>query len=172
MTITWQAEKSAPDPFATAVGDTIEYHVAYGNSDAVSESDIKTDLAEVIENALPFARSATGQRAANMMFLWDAVYCCLTIVCSDETMMEDSPHVTKCSIDSLEAKVYEIPMEDDAFLERELIVISETIRGMLKEILENFDANDLPSDMPIMFSCEERSSVPEEVFRNNTVRLM
>lgn len=172
MSIKWKAEKSAPDPFAAAVGDMITYHVSYGNSDAITDGDIKIDLTEVIEKALAFARSATGERAANMLFLWDAVYCCLTVVCSDEAMMEDSPHVTKCSIDSLEAEIYEIPPEDDALFERESKSISEKIQGMLKEILGDYDTKMLPSDMPILFSDEERSSVPEEEFRKNTVRLM
>lgn len=173
MALSWEEPEPSPDPFAAAVGDDFAYQVYYARSQAISAREIETDLAEVVIKALPFARAATGDRAVNMLLLWDAVYCTLTIVCSDKEMMEDSSKVVKCGFDSLEAKVYEIPLDEQdggkAF-DVELAKISGMIREMLKRILSEIEVSDLPRDKPIYFSDEDRPSVGAD-FKNNVVRM-
>ena len=169
MALSWKSPEPSPDPFAAVVGDNFLYEVYYARSQAVSVKDIEIDLTEVVDKALPFARAATGDRAVNMLLLWDAVYCTLTIVCSDKEMMEDSSKVVKCGFDSLEAKVYDLPIDEETGgikYEAELAKISSMIRAILKTILGKKEVSDLPSDMPIYFSDEDRPSVGADFIKN------
>ena len=156
MALDWKTTEPVPDVFEASVGDTFLYVIHYAISLAESDDEIRRDLSETVYKALPYARAATGDRAIFLLLLWDAVYCNLTIVCSDESMMYDSQHVTKCEIHSLERVVSEI--EEDVF-DTETEAISLRIENILKNILNNIDENHLPNDMPILYSAKDRATV-------------
>lgn len=159
MTLIWKSSEPRPDAFEAAVGDNFKYVVHLAVSTAQSDEEIQADLSEAVFKALPFARAATGERAKIFLLLWDAVFCNLTIVCTDESMMYDSPQVVRCDIRSLEARVYAIDVDDSDTFEREISAISNNIQQMLINILNGIDQEDLPSDKPILFSDQDRASV-------------
>ena len=161
MALSWNESRTGPDPFEASVGDGFAYTVHLAGSDAVSDDEIERDLAETVHRALPFARAATGERAAKWLLLWDVVEADLTVVSSDESMMHDAEHVVKCHFDSLEAEGRDASIDDfDEVASRR----SATIRTMLERIVAGIDAVDLPAGVPVLYSDEDRGSVGAEGF--------
>ena len=159
MTLGWKKIEPKPNPFESAVGDDTAYEVHYANSISGLESDISRDLKEVLYRGLMLARKACGPCSKNFLMLWDSVYCTLTIVLTDESMMLDYPKVTKCSFESIDKKLFKSVKTNNAEWESKLKNVSRMMKNMLIELLENTESSFLPVGVPVYFSDQERNNV-------------
>src|SRR5438309_1090807 len=102
MSLVWQSSKPAPDPFEAVAGGRTEYQVHLAECAAVDPDDIKAAIVEVVKKALGFFEANTGECSKRLVFLWDGVYATLTVVFTDDSMMNDARHVTKCYFKELD----------------------------------------------------------------------
>jgi hypothetical protein len=152
MPLVWKASKPAPDPFEAIAGDwTEEYQVHLAVSPAVDPVDIEAAIVEVVKKALSFFEANRGERSARLLFLWDVVYADLTVVYTDDSMMYDARHVTKCHFPEL----------DKAGTAEAL---SDRIRRMIGSSVAQLRHGFIPARMHAFYSCEDRASVAPEDF--------
>lgn len=164
MDLSWTKHDPRPDPFEAAVGETFVYVVHRAESTASSDTEIERDLEASIRKALPYARAAIdeptagGQPVAKLLVLWDVVNCDLVVVSSDESMMYDASQVVKCYFLHLEEERY--GFSDENF-DVEAAKRSAVIQKMLIKIFKNIDSVELPAEIPILFSDQDRASTGE-----------
>jgi hypothetical protein len=151
MALLWETSRPAPDPFEAIAGDRTEYQVHLAKSPAVDPLDIEAAIVEVVKKALSFFDANRGERSARLLFLWDVVYADLTVVYTDDSMMYDARHVTKCYFPAL----------DGAGTAEAL---SEKTRRMIGTAVAQFRHGLIPACMPAFYSCEDRASVGPEDF--------
>jgi len=146
MSLVWKPSKPAPDPFEAAAGDRTEYQVHFAQSAAVDPPGIESAIVEVVKKALGFCEANTGERSKRLLFLWDVVYATLTVVYTDDSMMYDARHVTKCYFAEL----------DKVGTAEEL---SNEFRRMIESSVGHSRRGVVPVNMPIFYSDQDRASV-------------
>lgn len=172
MTLQWTAPKPAPDPFAAAVGDRFKYQVHFASSAATSDDDLRDDLQATLFKALPLLYDASGPRAKELLILWDAAFCQLTVVATDESLMTDYQVVTKCSFEALEvAELHNLPDDDGdgSAFDRASERISKKVKVMVIALLADVDLSKIPDGMSVLFSDEDRASVGASNFVAETL---
>jgi hypothetical protein len=152
MSLVWQSTEPAPDPFEAVVGDLIKYQVQFAQSAAVDLDDVEAAIVEVVKKALGFSEATTGERSQRLLFLWDVVYATLTVVYTDDSMMYDARHVTKCYFAELDK-------------EGTAGALSNQVRQMVDSSIARFRRGLLPARMCVFYSDEDRASVGEAKFK-------
>jgi hypothetical protein len=152
MPFMWKNSEPVVNPFNAFVGDRTECQVHFAESAAVDPVDIEAAIGEVVTKALSFLEANRGERSSRLLFLWDVVYANLTVVYTDDSMMHDARHVTKCSFPEL----------DKAGTAEAL---SDRIRGMIASTVAQLRHGLIPASMPVFYSCDDRASVNPEDFR-------
>jgi hypothetical protein len=149
MPLVWKTSRPAPDPFAAGAGDRTEYQVHYANSTAVDPVDLEAAIAEVVQKALGFSEANRGERSARLLFLWDVVYAELTVVYTDDSMMYDARHVTKCDFPEL---------DEEGTAE----ALSDEIRRMIGASVAQFRDGLLPASLPVFYSRQDRATAGDD----------
>ncbi len=160
MALIWKKFEPRPDPFESTVGNGFCYEVHYATSTCEFGMDLEVDLKELVSKALSFASVTTWRgRAKRMLILWDSVYCTLTLVSTDETLMLDSPQVVKCQFEGLERYLEKVSKGGYGEWEKKVTELTLQIRTRLTEVVQELDLTTLPVGMPILFSSEDRSGI-------------
>ena len=110
--LVWKNSEPRVNPFDAVAGESYEHEVHHAISSSVSDRDVTNDLVEIIHKALMYMHDASTERSAKMLILWDMVYFTLTIVSTDETMLLDERHVTKCTFAGLEVHAIDVSRTD------------------------------------------------------------
>ena len=152
MPLVWQSSAPAPDPFEAVAGDLTEYQVHLAQSAAVDLAEVEGAIVEVVKKALGFSETNAGERTKRLLFLWDVVYATLTVVYTDDAMMYEARHVTKCYFAELDK-------------EGTAKALSSQIRQMVDSSIAQFRHGLLPATMPVFYSDEDRASVGEAEFK-------
>lgn len=152
MPLVWKASKPAPNPFEAVAGDRTEYQVHFAESKASDTADIEAAILEVVKKALSFSDANKGERGKRLVFLWDDVYATLTVVYTDDSMMNDARHVTKCYFAELDKK-------------GNLKKLSREVRRMIEAALAPSRLGVAPPTIPVFYSDQDRASVGEADFK-------
>jgi hypothetical protein len=152
MPLEWKQSKPAPDPFEAIAGDLTAYQVHFADSLAIDDAGIETVIGEIVSKALGFSEANTGERAVRLLFLWDVVYATLTAVYTDESMMYDAHHVTKCYFGEIDKAGSADELSDD---------ICQAIESCLAQSRGGL----IPSTMSVFFSNRDRASVGVAKFK-------
>jgi hypothetical protein len=152
MRLVWKSSKPAPDRFEALAGAQTEYQVHFAQSAAVDPADIEAAIAEVVKKALGFSEANRGERSKRLLFLWDVVYATLTVVYTDDSMMYDARHVTKCYF-------AEVDKEGTAK------VLSNEVRRMIDSSVAQSRHGLLSATMPVFYSDQDRASVGAAEFK-------
>jgi hypothetical protein len=146
VTLDWRTSDPKANPFEATVGDLTTYRVHFAESNASQVSEIERAVADVVAKSLTFTQANSGGRAKRLLFLWDVVYATLTVVYTDDSMMYDAHHVTKCYFAEVDkAEIGEEP--------------SGSIRGVLDREVSRQRGQSLPPTIAAYFSDEDRASV-------------
>lgn len=156
MSLSWNVTEPKPNPFEAIVGDDRTYVVHYTKTDSVSELEIRNDLEEIVLKALSINKTPHARKANTVLTLWDKVYCQITVVFTDSTLLNDASIVTKCTFEGLDAKMWNLQKNDLALLEQESRILGAMIRVELSEIFKRIDTNEYPYDLRVLFTDEER----------------
>ncbi len=152
MSLVWKPSKPAPDPFEAVAGDQTEYQVHSAESAALDLPGIEAAIIEVVKKALGLSGSNSGKRCKRVLFLWDVVYATLTVVYTDDSMMYDARHVTKCYFAELDK-------------EGKAKKLSSEIRQMIESSIAQSRHGLIPATMPIFYSDQDRASVGAAEFK-------
>lgn len=152
MSLVWEPSKPAPNPFEALVGDRTEYQVHFAESAAVDPADIEAAIVEVVKKALGFSEANRGKRSKRLLFLWDVVYAMLTVVYTDDSMMYDARHVTKCYFAGLDK-------------EGKAKALSSKVGRIIDTSVAHSRHGLIPATMPIFYSDQDRASVGAEEFK-------
>ena len=96
MMLIWEEGEPKTNSFEALAGDFTEYVVHHSRCLATSKSEIKIALKECVEKAITFFEVNTKKSSKYFLIIWDAVYCEITLVVTDETCNSDSREVVKC----------------------------------------------------------------------------
>lgn len=159
MSYKWTISKQKVNPFNSLTGDNHSYEVHLLKVRCLSELEIKHVLEAATQKALSLAHIPLQEQAQKMLFIWDQVYCSLTISFTDDELVRDYSPIVKCVFEGLDAKMWELHKQIHVNLEKETEMLCKSIKAFLIEIVSNIDAEVIPSCIPIMFSTSERSAV-------------
>jgi len=151
MSLVWKSSKPAPDPFEAVVGDRTEYQVHFAESTAADTADVEAAILDVVKKAFGFSEANKGERGKRIVFLWDVVYATLTVVYTDESMMHDARHVTKC---------YFVELDESGSAK----ALSREVRRMIEAALAPSRLGFVPPTIPVFYSDQDRASVGEADF--------
>ena len=146
MSLVWKLSKPAPDPLEALAGDRTEYQVNFVESAAVDPAGIQATIVDVVKKALGFSKANSGERSKRLLFLWDVVYATLTVVYTDDSMMHDARHVTKC---------YFAELDNEGTAED----LSTEVRQMIESSVAQSRHGLIPASMPVFYSDQDRASV-------------
>lgn len=152
MSLVWQSSKPAPDPFAAVAGDCTTYQVHFAESAAIDHPGLEDAIGEVVRKAFGFSEANKGERPKRILFLWDVVYATLTVVYTDDSMMYDSRHVTKCYFAELDKEGTGGELRND-------------IRRMIESSVAHSRRGLIPETMPVYYSDQDRASVGAADFK-------
>lgn len=152
MSLIWESPNPAPDPFEAVAGDWTVHQVHSAETTAVNPSDIDAAIVEVVKKGLSFSEANKGERSKRIVFLWDVVYATLTVVYTDDTMMYDARHVTKCYFVELDKK-------------GNAKALSRDVRRIIESTVAQYRRERLPAIIPIFYSDQDRASVGEAHFK-------
>ena len=133
-------------------GTGCEYQVHFAESAAVDPGRIERAIAEFVKKALDFFEANKGDRSKRLLFLWDVVYATLTVVYTDDSMMYDAHHVTKC---------YFAEVDKAGTAMR----LSNEVRLMIESSVAKSRQGVLAATMPVFYSDEDRASVGAAGFK-------
>jgi hypothetical protein len=141
----WKSSKPHVNRFEAIVGDRTTYQVHYAESAAVDTAGIEATVIEIVRKALGFAEANKGNRSKRLLFLWHVVYATLTVVFTDDSMMYDAHHVTKCYFAELDKAGTAGDLSDD-------------MRRMIASSLAQSRRGLRPPTMPVYYSDQDRAS--------------
>jgi len=145
MPLEWKASKPTLDPFGAVAGDLTEYQIHFAKSAAVDPAAIEAAIGDITLKAFGFCEANAGERTKRLLFLWDVVYSILTVVYTDDSMMYDARHVTKCSFSELDKEGRGGELSCD-------------IRRWIKASVAGSRHGRLPETMPVFYSDQDRAS--------------
>lgn len=152
MSLVWQSSKPASDPFEAVAGDRTTYQVHFAKSVAVDPVAIEASIGEVVRKAFGFSEANKGERSKRILFLWDVVYATLTVVYTDDSMLYDACHVTKCFFAELDKESTGGELRND-------------IRRMIESSVAHSRRGLIPEAMPVYYSDQDRASVGAADFK-------
>jgi len=153
----WRSSTPLPDPFEAAVGDFTLYQVHFTKSLASKDSDLRSELAQVMEKAASFANENRRDTKLRLLFLWDGVYAAMTVIYTDEHNECDGRNVTKCQFTEIDKELNAISCNEPQWHELQRR-FTQRVRVIVEEHALNGVLDNLPREIDAYFSDQDRSS--------------
>ncbi len=161
----WEISAPHPDPFDAIAGNDTLYVTHVAQSRATQETDVENVLRQVIRRALSFARPALmaqGRPVTRLTFLWDQVYCNLSVNYTDDTMIHDARDITICSFRKIDEQMHALAERDEANWETQTTRFSAVMYRLIAQALATSELTVLPPHITITYLDEDRASCTDK----------
>jgi hypothetical protein len=140
----WKVTPPLPDPFEAAVGDRTEYRVHLLTIERADDRFLRERFVEFLGTVLRFAERRSRPATRLITFMFDVVYCRLTVSLFDSEVKNEETEQFKLSIVPWEAEVRDSEIDEkewerrtDAIWWRHVHLLREALRDT--DILPSFE---------------------------------
>ena len=131
----WVENEPTLNPFEAAVGINIEHVVHLAFFKELGETELKSAIIDCIDKAVELLPQNIGDDSRYFLFEWDLVYSTLTVVVTDDSKENDSRHVVKCIMSTLDEKMSELASTSERTWEAKTKEFSELVKGWIHNYL-------------------------------------
>ena len=126
----WIENLPSPNPIVAAVGVNIENVVHSAIFKELAEAKIKLAIINCIDKAVKLLPKNIGDDSRYFLFEWNVVNSTLTIVVTDDSKENDSRHVVKCTMLTLNEKMNVLASSSEAMWQTKTEEFSESVKNL------------------------------------------